>query len=48
MLLKDCDVDALYHPEKANVVADGRSRGSINSLAYLGVERRELVESYIN
>ena len=34
-LLKDYDIDILYHPRKANVVADALSRKSMGSLAYL-------------
>ena len=35
-------MDILYHPGKANVVADALSRRSMGSLSYLGVEKREL------
>ena len=43
-LLKDYDITILYHPEKANVVADVLSRkaGSMGSLAHLQVSRRPL------
>ena len=43
-LLKDYDITILYHPRKANVVADALSRkaGSMGSLAYLQVSRRPL------
>ena len=43
-LLKDYDVTILYHPGKANVVADVLSRkaGSMGSLAHLQVFRRPL------
>ncbi|KAH0661820.1 hypothetical protein KY284_026751 [Solanum tuberosum] len=41
-LLKDYDVDILYHPGMENVVADALSRRSMGSLSYLGVEKHEL------
>ena len=43
-LLKDCDITTLYHPGKANVVADALSRkaGSMESLAHLQVSGRPL------
>ncbi|XP_070008174.1 uncharacterized protein [Nicotiana sylvestris] len=40
-LLKDYDVDILYHPLKANIVADALSRRYIGSLSYLQPERGE-------
>ena len=44
MVLKDYDITMLYHPGKANVVADALSRkaGSMGSLAHLQVSRRPL------
>ena len=42
-LLKDYDVDILYHPGKANVVADALSRKSMGSLADTPPEKREIV-----
>ena len=44
-LLKDYDITILYHPGKANVVADALSRkaGSMGSLKHLKVSRRPLV-----
>ena len=42
-LLKDYDCSILYHPGKANVVADALSRKSSSSLAHISTERRALV-----
>ena len=43
-LLKDYDITILYHPGKANVVADALSTmaGSMGSLAQLQASRRPL------
>ncbi|XP_070032132.1 uncharacterized protein [Nicotiana tomentosiformis] len=41
-LLKDYDIDILYHPEKANIVADALSRKSMGSLAHLEACQRPL------
>ncbi|XP_070017495.1 uncharacterized protein [Nicotiana sylvestris] len=41
-LLKDYDIDILYHPGKANVVADALSRKSMGSLAHLEDHQRPL------
>ena len=43
-LLKDYDCSILYHPSKANVVADALSRKSSGSLAHISTERRSLVK----
>ena len=41
-LLGDYDCQILYHPGKANVVADALSRKSMGSLAHLGLQSRPL------
>ena len=43
-ILTDYDITILFHPRKANVVADALSRkaGSMGSLAHLQVSRRPL------
>ncbi|XP_070023124.1 uncharacterized protein [Nicotiana sylvestris] len=41
-LLKDYDIDILYHPGKANVVADALSQKSIGCLAHLEAYQRPL------
>src|SRR5262249_49054378 len=43
-LLKDYDCTILYHPGKANVVADALSRKSSGSLAHISTEKRQLVK----
>ena len=43
-LLKDYDCSILYHPGKANVVADALSRKSAGSLAYISIERRPIIK----
>ncbi|XP_075077312.1 uncharacterized protein LOC107796314 [Nicotiana tabacum] len=45
-LIKDYDIDILYHPGKANVVANAFSRKSMGSLAHLGVDQRPLAREY--
>ncbi|KAH0709388.1 hypothetical protein KY284_010815 [Solanum tuberosum] len=42
-LLKDYDMSVLYHPGKANVVADPLSRLSMGSVAHVEDEKKELV-----
>ena len=42
-LLKDYDCTILYHPGKANVVADALSRKSMGSLAHISEVRRPLI-----
>ncbi|XP_070040317.1 uncharacterized protein [Nicotiana tomentosiformis] len=41
-LLKDYDIDILYHSGEANVVADTLSHGSMGSLSYLQPEKRDI------
>jgi len=40
--LKDYDMSVLYHPGKANVVADALSRVSMGSVSHVEEEKREL------
>ncbi|WMV43427.1 hypothetical protein MTR67_036812 [Solanum verrucosum] len=42
-LLKDYDMNVLYHPGKANVVADSLSRFSMGNVAHVEDEKKELV-----
>ena len=43
-LLKDYDCSILYHPGKANVVADTLSRKLERSLAHISSERRPIIK----
>src|SRR5262249_13599082 len=43
-LLKDYDCQILYHPGKANVVADALSRKSMGNLNHILEQKRELVK----
>ena len=43
-LLKDYDRSVLYHPGKANVVADALSRKLAYSLAHISTERRPIIK----
>ena len=43
-LLKDYDMSVLYHPGKANVVADALSRVSMGSVAHVDEDKKELVK----
>src|SRR5262249_38619393 len=43
-LLKDYDCQILYHPGKANVVADALSRKSMGSLYHMSTQKKELVK----
>ncbi|WMV32782.1 hypothetical protein MTR67_026167 [Solanum verrucosum] len=42
-ILKDYEMSILYHPGKANVVADALSRFSRGSVAHVGEEKKEFV-----
>lgn len=44
-MLKDYDVDILYHPGKANVVADALSHKSMGILSYLQPQKRGLAHA---
>ena len=41
-ILKDCDISILYHPGKANVVADVLTRFCMGSFSIVEEEKREL------
>src|SRR5688572_31137563 len=43
-LLKDYDISVLYHPGKANVVADALSRLSMGSVSHVEEGKKELVK----
>ena len=43
-LLKDYDYQILYHPRKANVVADALSKKSMGSLAHVAEKKKEMVK----
>jgi len=45
-LLKDYDCTILYHPGKANVVADALSRKSMSSLSHLTAINRRIVKEF--
>ena len=45
-LLKDYDCSILYHPGKANVVADALSRKSAGSLAHISTKRRPVIREF--
>ncbi|XP_070022617.1 uncharacterized protein [Nicotiana sylvestris] len=46
-LLKDYDIDILYHRGKANIVADALSRKSMGSLAHVGAYQRPLAREVL-
>ena len=43
-LLKDYDCSILYHPSKANIVANALSRKSVGRLAHSSTERRSIIK----
>ena len=43
-LLKDYDISVIYHPGKANVVAEALSRMTMGSLSHVEQEKKELVK----
>ena len=43
-LLKDYDMSVLYHPGKANVVADALSQITMGSVSHVEEEKKELVK----
>ena len=43
-LLKDYDCSILYHPGKANVIANALSRKSAGSLTHISTEMRPIME----
>src|SRR5262249_29405937 len=43
-LLKDYDCQILYHPGKANVVADALSRKLMESLYHISTQKKELIK----
>ena len=43
-LIKDYDLEILYHPEKANVAADALSRKKQVYVAAMFISRKEIVE----
>ena len=45
-MLKDYDCQILYHPGKANMVADALSRKSMGSLAHVTVTRRDMIREF--
>ena len=47
-LLKYYDCTILYHPGKANVIADALSRKSMGSLAHIAVQKRHIVREVRN
>ena len=47
-LLKDYDCQILYHPGKANVVADALSRKSMESLSHIAEQKKKIVKEVHN
>ena len=46
-MLKDYDVEILYHPSKANVVADALSRKKVYGMATLLTGQKRLLEDLV-
>ena len=44
-LLKDYDMSVLYHPHKANVVADALSRVYMGSVGHVNDDKKEIVKN---
>ena len=47
-MLKDYDCQILYHPGKANVVADALSRKSMGSLSHIAEQKKKIVKEVHN
>ena len=47
-LLKDYDCQILYHPGRANVVADALSKKSMGSLSHIAEQKKKIVKEVHN
>ena len=45
-MLKDYDMSILYHPGKANVVADSLSRMNMDSVSHIDEAKKDLVKDF--
>ena len=43
-ILKDYDMSVLYHPDKANVVANALSRTTMSSVSHIDEAKKDLVK----